>query len=203
LVRLFRDASFHAAYARLEPTVRRAVDAAIDKFAIHTYAGLHLEKVRGSRDDRWRTIRVTKSWRGVVVAPDSGDEYLLHTVLPEEKAYAYARSHRVSVNRALGVVEVRDEEQLTRLRPTLEAQAKATETRLFAHVNDADMAQLGVDPDTLEDVRRLITASQLQELEAGIPASQLIPLWVLAAGGTVEEAWEEAVRYLPADYERL
>lgn len=33
MARLFRDASFHAAYARLEPTVRRAVDAAIDKFA--------------------------------------------------------------------------------------------------------------------------------------------------------------------------
>jgi superfamily I DNA/RNA helicase len=199
LARLLLDTNFHAAYARLDPPVRRAIEAAKNKFAAHTYAGLRLKKVRGSRDHRMRTIRITRSLRGVVAAPDSGDMYLLLTVLPHAEAYAYARSHRVSINRALGVPEVRDEGQLAHLRPTLEAQAKATETRLFAHVNDADMAWLGIDPETLRDARRLTTASQLQQLEAGIPVAQLIPLRALAGGSTVEEAREQTVRYLPAE----
>jgi hypothetical protein len=199
LARLFLDASFDRAYARLEPPVRRAVDAAIGKFDAHTYAGQHLEKVRGCGDDRMRTIRITIFMRGVVAAPDAGDAYFLLTVLPHDKAYAYARNHRVSVNRALGVVEVRDEEQLARLRPALQVQAQAAETRLFAHVNDTDMARLGIDRDILRDVRLLITAGQLEELKEVIREAQFVPLRALARGGTVEEAWEEAVHYLPAE----
>ena len=65
--------NFLGEYARLEKSVQIAVESAIGKFEAHTYAGLHLEKIHNSRDDRIRTIRVDAFWRGVVLAPDSGD----------------------------------------------------------------------------------------------------------------------------------
>lgn len=41
--------SFLAEYAKLENHVKRAVEEAIDKFAEHTHAGLHLEKIQHAR----------------------------------------------------------------------------------------------------------------------------------------------------------
>ena len=101
--------------------MQSAVEAAIAKFAEHPHAGLHLEKLQHGRDDRIRTIRVDQFWRGVVLAPDSGDTYCLITVLPQDKAIAYATSRRFSVNQALGVLEVRDEETIQQLQPSLQA----------------------------------------------------------------------------------
>jgi hypothetical protein len=89
--------------------VQNSVKMAIDKFAEHVHAGLHLEKLTRCKDDRIRTIRVDQSWRGVVLAPDAGDTYSLIRVMPHDKAIEYAASHRFTVNEALGVVEVRDE----------------------------------------------------------------------------------------------
>jgi hypothetical protein len=117
LARLAIAKDFLAEYAKLEKNVQSAVESAISKFDEHTYAGLYLEKLQHSRDDRIRTIRVDSFWRGVVLAPEAGDTYCLITVLPHDKANAYAASHRFSVNQALGVLEVRDEEALEQLQP--------------------------------------------------------------------------------------
>jgi hypothetical protein len=51
--------------------------ATIKKFFEHTHSGIHLEKVRHSKDDRIRTIRIDQFWRGVVSAPET--EQLLDT----------------------------------------------------------------------------------------------------------------------------
>ncbi len=64
-------------------------------------------------------------WRGVVLAPDTGDTYCLVTVLPHDKANAYATSRRFSVNQALGVLEVRDEDALQAAAAALPEAAEA------------------------------------------------------------------------------
>ena len=46
--RLAIDKDFLDDYSKLEKSVQSAVKAAIDKFAEHTYAGLHLEKLQKS-----------------------------------------------------------------------------------------------------------------------------------------------------------
>lgn len=75
MARLFLSKDFLPDYAGLDKPVQSAVEAAIAKFAEHTFAGLHLEKLRNPRDDRIRTIRIDQFWRGVVLAPDTGDVY--------------------------------------------------------------------------------------------------------------------------------
>ena len=73
---------------------RSAPDTAIAEFARQTHAGPFLETPRDSRDSRIRTIGIDGVWRGVVLAPDSGDTYCLLTVLPQEKVNDFAASHR-------------------------------------------------------------------------------------------------------------
>ena len=62
-------------FSKLEKPVRDLVKATIKKFAEHTHAGIHLEKVTRCKDDRIRTVRVDQFWRGVVYAPERGDTY--------------------------------------------------------------------------------------------------------------------------------
>ena len=96
--RLAIDKDFLDDYSKLEKSVQNAVKDAIDKFAEHTYAGLHLEKLHKAKDDRIRTIRIDQFWRGVVLAPDEGDTYSLIRVMPHDKAIDYAVSHRFTVS---------------------------------------------------------------------------------------------------------
>jgi hypothetical protein len=186
VARLAIAKGFLADYAKLEKSVQSAVESAIGKFAEHTHAGLHLEKLQHSRDDRIRTIRVDSFWRGVVLAPEVGDTYCLITVLPHDKANAYASSHRFSVNQALGVLEVRDEEALQHVEPSLQA-AAATEE------------DLGIDAQILPLVRLLSRETHLEALQPMLPDAQYAALYALACGMTVEEAWAEVAQLLPAE----
>ena len=110
MARLAIAKGFLAEYAKLDMDTRRTVEALVTEFAARPHAWRYLEKPRQSLDDRIRLFRVNSLWRGVVVAPDTGDTYCLVTILPHDKAYAYAAGHRFGVHQALGVLEARDEE---------------------------------------------------------------------------------------------
>jgi superfamily I DNA/RNA helicase len=101
MARLAIDKDFLDDYSKLPKPVQNNVKTAIEKFAEHVHAGIHLEKLSHSKDDRIRTIRIDQFWRGVVLAPDSGDTYSLIRVLPHDKAIDYAASHKFTVNGAL------------------------------------------------------------------------------------------------------
>src|SRR5580704_10851059 len=199
MARLAIAKGFLAEYAKLEKGVQIAVETAMAKFAEHTHAGLHLEKLQHGRDDRIRTIRVDSFWRGVVLAPDNGDTYCLITVLPHDKAIAYATGRRFSVNQALGVLEVRDEEAIQQLQPSLQAITKPEQKRLFAEVSDADLTRLGVDTQILPLVRLLTSEVHLEALQTILPEAQYIALLALASGMSAEEAWAEVAQLLPAE----
>jgi hypothetical protein len=196
VARLAIARGFLAEYAKLQKDVQSAVDAACTRFARHPYPGTLLEKPQHSRDGRMGTIRVNGSWRGVVLAPPGGDTYCLVTVLPPDEANAYAANHRFSVNRAVGVLEVRDEEAVQQLQSSLQAVAEADGRRLFGDVSDADLTWLGIDPNLLPTVRLLTGETNLEMLQAVLPEAQYAALHALASGMTVGEAQAEVVRLL-------
>lgn len=186
-------------FAKLEKPVQGLVMATIKKFGEHTHAGIHLEKVQQCKDDRIRTIRIDQFWRGVVFAPDTGDTYCLLKVMPHEKAYQYAASHKLSVNQALGVIEVRDAAAIEQIQPTLEQAATNTDTRLFAGVSDADLTRLGIDANTLMIARLLTSEAHLDAMQKMIPDVQYSVLIGLASGQSPEEVWEEVSQYAPEE----
>jgi len=196
VARLAIARGFLAEYAKLQKDVQNAVDAACTRFARHPYPGTLLEMPKRSRDGRMGTIRVNGSWRGVVLAPPDSDTYCLVTVLPPDEANAYAANHRFSVNRAVGVLEVRDEEAVQQLQSSLEAVAEADGRRLFGDVSDADLTWLGIDPNLLPTVRLLTDETDLEMLQAALPEAQYAALHALASGMTVDEAQDEVVRLL-------
>ena len=193
--RLYLDKEFLPSYAKLDKPVRTAVDQAFAKFAEHTHAGLHLEKLRNPKDPRIRTIRITDFWRGVVLARGNA-EYVLLNVLPHDDANSYAVSRKFTVNQVLGVLEVRDQSALESFEPALAQVADTTPTRLFEWFDDHDLMRLGIDKDILPIVRLLTSEDHLTALGNLMPQPQYDALIALASGMTLDEAWQEISSYL-------
>lgn len=192
MARLALSKDFLADFAKLDKPVRDAVNAAITKFQQDsTTKGLHLEPLTHARDRRARTIKVTQFWRGVVLAPEHGDEYCLLTVLPHDEANAFAASRRFTVNQALGVLEVRDQTALDQVEPALRTVAADREERLLGHINDADLERLGIDAQVLPIVRLLTSDAHLDAMQNLLPRPQYDALVALASGMTVEQVWSE------------
>lgn len=189
MARLAIAKDFLVAFSKLEKPVQKRVVELIDKFEGHTFAGVHLEKPKGARDPRIRTVRVDKYWRGVVLDLGGGD-YCLMRVVPHDDAYD--KTHTFSVHARLGVLEVRDQAGLEAIEPVLRRRAERATNRLFDGVSDADLVRLGIDEELLPIVRLIDNEDGLIALEPPrVPRHQYDALAGLASGMTVEEVWAE------------
>ncbi|MFD9719913.1 UvrD-helicase domain-containing protein [Streptomyces sp. NPDC059076] len=180
-------------FAKLEKPVQKRVHEVFDKFREHRHAGLHLEKLEKARDPRIRTIRITQFMRGVVLAPSSGDSFLLLKVMPHDDAIAWAVKHRATVNSATHGIELRNDVALERATAGVREAASADGRGLFARVSDKDLVRLGVDADLLPLVRHLNDEAQLDALAKIMPEQQYDVLAGLAAGMEPEDVWREVV----------
>lgn len=181
-------------FARLERPVQRRVHEVFGKFEQQRHAGIHLEKLRDGRDPRLKTIRIDRSWRGVVLAPDKGDSFLLLKVLPHDEAIEWARTHRATVNSATLGIELRNDVALERATAGLRLVAETAPQRLFAAASDGELRRLGVDADVLPLVRLLTTEEELEALHRRLPEQQYDVLAGLASGMSADEVWREVVQ---------
>ncbi|TDU83153.1 UvrD-like helicase family protein [Kribbella voronezhensis] len=189
--RLAIEREFLRDFARLDRKLQDRVSDVFSKFNEATHAGIHLEKVGNARDDRLRSIRIDKFWRGVVLAPESGDTYTLLKVLPHDDAYVWAQRRQVSINTVTGRIEIRDVEAIDATLPELSRAAGGKDERLFSQVSDGDLRRLGVDNQTREFAGVLTDIVQLEAARAFLPQHQWEALYGLAAGLTPEEVWSE------------
>jgi hypothetical protein len=187
VARLAIAKTFMAEYAKLDEESRQTVETLVTEFAQRPHAWRYLEKPRQSMDDRIRLFRVSSQWRGVVLAPDTGDTYCLVTILPHDLAYAYAAGDRFGVSQALGVLEAPDEETVQQARPAPLPAARPAGRRLFADVTDEDLGRLGVDPQFLPVIRLLASEAELERLQLALPDAQYAALHALSCGMTVDE----------------
>ncbi|MEV6794428.1 UvrD-helicase domain-containing protein [Streptomyces sp. NPDC051320] len=193
------DIGFCAQLGKLQGTVKQGVFDAWEKFERLTLdqlfkdPGLKLESLKRARDPHIRTIRVDQGTRGVVLAPDSGDTYVLLRVMPHDKAIDWAIKQKASINAVTRAVEIRDIAMLDELTPAYERIAPAPDQRLFAHVSDGDLSALGIDGTTLLQARVLTDLEQLEVFAPYFPQDQREVLEYLAAGFGVEEVWRDVV----------
>ncbi len=190
--RLAIDKGFLKDLVNLEKPVRNRVSEVFDEFDSATHTGLHLEKIANSRNSRFRSIRIDQSWRGIVLAPDTGDVYTLLKVLPHDDAYQWAQRSNISVNSATGGIEIRDEAELDRQIPEREAAvATGAATPIFADIKDGALKRLGIDYKVLAFARTVTDPAQLDTAKSFLPETQWDVLFGLAAGFTAEEVWAD------------
>ncbi|MEV2272924.1 UvrD-helicase domain-containing protein [Nonomuraea africana] len=178
---------------RLERPLQQKVVETIRKFEQTAHAGAHLEKLNHIRDDRFKSIRIDKKYRGIVLVPEHGDEHTLLRVGNHDETYAWVQNRRVSVNAAVGHVEIRDTVTLDATIQQLEAETARAVQPVFAHVTDADLIRLGVDEQMLKFARMLTDIGVLEALEGRLPQVQYDVLIGLASGMSPEAVWDEIV----------
>ncbi|MFE9927190.1 UvrD-helicase domain-containing protein [Streptomyces sp. NPDC005774] len=194
------DVGFFAELPKLQPPVRKGVLDAWEKFdrlsldQLFKDAGLKLESLTNPKDKQIRTIRIDQFWRGVVLAPTSGDTFVLLRVMQHDKAIAWARKQKSTINTVTRAVEIRDAATLDEITPAYERVAQASpKARLFEKFSDGDLSALGIDAETLRQARSLVDKEQLEVFAPLLPQDQREVLQYLAEGCTVEEVWQDIV----------
>lgn len=191
MAKLGIDKDFLRDFSKLEKPVQQRVVEIFGKFEEAAHAGAHLEKIANARDNRFRSIRIDQFWRGIVLAPESGDSYTLLKVLPHDDAYAWAQRRTASVNIATGRIEIRDIATIDATLPGLSKLAEKTSGLLFDGVKESTLEQLGVDAQTRKFARALTNVVQLDAAKGFLPGNQWDVLYGLAAGFSPEEVWAE------------
>lgn len=187
---------FLSDYSSLGKPVQRKIDEVFSKFEAHTFAGLHLEKLNGACDSRTRTIRIDDHYRGIIMAPEIGDVYVLVRVLPHDSANKWIARNRFKINVATGALEVADdlvsfEEVVSNTSQTPRPESRATP--IFAGRSRKDFTRLGIDDHLPEILSLITTETELESLTSTLPQGQADALWMLASGYSVESAWAELV----------
>ncbi|WP_040815997.1 UvrD-helicase domain-containing protein [Nocardia concava] len=185
------DKDFLLDFGKLDRPLQDKVAGVFEKFNSATHAGLHLEKINNARNPLFRSIRIDKFWRGIVLAPESGQSYILLKVLPHDDAYTWAQRRNISVNRATGGIEIRDDIALSEALPAVTAAAEQTTQRLFADIKDSALERLGIDERTLAFARALTEIETLEAAQDFLPTTQWQVLYGLAAGMTPDEVWAD------------
>ena len=125
-----------------DPSLRAKIGPFISKLStMTTSSGLHLEPIRGSRDRRVRTARVTDFYRAVLfeLAADGEVVYVIHGIWPHDEAIKIAESITVHVNPRNGITEVVNVGDLIGLDPRAVEEARRTaQAKLAAAQREAD-----------------------------------------------------------------
>jgi superfamily I DNA/RNA helicase len=178
---------------RLERPIQQKVVDTILKFEQTSHAGAHLEKLTNIRDERFKSIRIDRQYRGIVLAPRTGDTYTLLRVDTHDEAYAWVRHRRVSVNMANGCMEIRDDAIIEDTIDGLSQTSSDAARPIFDHISDADLIRLGIDDQMRRFARTLTDVAVLEALDGKLPQVQYDVLLGLAAGMSSEEVWNDVV----------
>ncbi|MER7824665.1 UvrD-helicase domain-containing protein [Streptomyces sp. NPDC096097] len=159
-------------------------------------AGLDFKQPKGARDKHIYTCRIDRFYRGVVLAPGTGEDFLLLRVMAHDDAYAWAAKQVPSVNAVTHGLEIRDVVTVEQLVPAWEAEAATvTVEPLFAGHPDGDLRGLGIEDDVLRAARSLTSKEQLDAFGPLMPEDQWQVLQFLAEGLSVQTVWGELVAF--------
>jgi mRNA-degrading endonuclease RelE of RelBE toxin-antitoxin system len=186
----FSDVYF-TALTKLDGNIQRKVNELILKFQRDpTLPGLNLEKLSGVKDKRMRSLRVDKSYRVILSAPDGDNIYLFLWVDQHDDAYQWAATHKCDINQNTGavqlysteVVNVEDESQVDGL--------EAIPTP-FATLKDRQLLKLGVPEEHKSSVRDIKGERQLDRWQGVLPQEAYEGLYLLLAGQSYEDILRE------------
>ncbi|TQN32516.1 UvrD-like helicase family protein [Haloactinospora alba] len=223
------DATCLPQYDKLDRPTRERLLSVTRKFrelpleSLLSHPDLRISSLPAGQDPRIRTFRINDAWTGVMLAPESGETFLLVHLLPREAAEDWARDQRHDVNGVMGTLERRDATALQRANEdgspapaTVPSSAHAPGTPVapsgshpapaagadapasgasapLDHVSDRDLTRLGVDAEVREFCRTLDSAAQLHAWAAALPQDQYEVLRALAEGHSVQRVRDEVV----------
>src|SRR5690606_8691406 len=167
--RLAIDATCLPQYDRLDRPTRERLAVITRGFrelplpALLSHPDLRIRALPEGQDPRIRTFRISDSWTGVMLAPESGETFLLVHLLPRENAEKWAADQRHDVTTGMGALERRDASARAERTAAPAVAPGPVEPALFADGSDEALRQLGVDDQTVRFCRTLTSREELAD----------------------------------------
>ena len=98
------------AWVKLPKAVQKKTIVFISKFQKNPLSpGLNYETIKGAVDKRYRSVRIDKSYRGIVIQScDKNNVFLLLWVDKHDDAYIWAQRHKCMVDPETGTLQIYD-----------------------------------------------------------------------------------------------
>lgn len=172
-----------------------SVQGKILKWAIRFQAdplspGINYEKIKGSRDQNLRSVRIDQDWRGIIFKPTQGDVYVLLYVDHHDDAYRWAETKKIAINPVTGAMQIITFESVVTEDDTeaFKHEKHAPNTPpLFSGLSDHDLMALGTPEELIPQVRSITSETELDVLQATFPIEAYEGLFLVAAGDTVSQ----------------
>lgn len=191
---------FQKDYAKLEKSVQDKVRELPRKFETPEIIGTHVEPINNAAHPRFRTVRIDRSVRAVVIAPETGNNYTLVKVLPHDDAYTWVQRTKMDISKIDGSIDFWD--------PTMAPDSTADAlpgvvAGLFSFHSDTELLGIGLSPDIIAFARSILTLDEVDRAQQWMPPSQWQVLSDLAAGTPIDTITARveaaAERRAPAD----
>lgn len=184
---------FLLAFGRIPRSKQKKVNEFVSKFRNNPQAaGINYEKISGAANDQYRSVRIDQDYRGIVLAPEQGNVYVLLWVDKHDDAYDWAHRHQCEVNPETGnlqLYETTHEELVLESEPESGSAAACEEPLL--PLRDREFLRLGVPRNRLKSVAALSSMEQLEGMRAYLPVEAFEALSFVADGIPLEEVMEE------------
>ena len=163
------------------------------------HGGLHYEKLTAFKDSKLRSIRANQDVRIILASAEREDLYLMLHVDHHEPAYAWAAKRKVEINPNTGSLQVFTVEEMPEEAVLAQQPAAKPQPGLFDAIRDRQLLQLGVPDEALGLVRSMQIEADLETayLNEQIPSDAYEGLFMLIAGASFEEAYDEVVPAAP------
>jgi len=201
-VKVAMSDKFMLAFSQLPKAQQRKTMEFISKFRQDPRSNaLNYERIRDAADKGYRSVRIDQTYRGIILAPEQGNVFLLLWVDKHDDAYAWARSHKCEVHPNTGSLQIYEasleaDSEVGNIEVAIEKSSAYSDipevTEPLFHLTDEQFSSLGVPEKMLPLVKTITTESQLELLERRLPIEAYDPLYLMAAG----TPWSE----IEADY---
>ncbi len=156
-----------------------------------TSGGINYEKIESAADANMRSVRIDQTYRAIVLAPETGNVYVMLWVDHHDDAYDWAQRRRCVVHPETGSLQIyavdeREAEQLTE-------ESEAVDEALFDDWRDRKLRRLGVPDELLALVHSFETVAELEAARDRLPQEAYEALYWLANGDSYEDVHRAVV----------
>ncbi len=148
--------------------------------------GINYEKIVRAKDPNLRSVRIDKSYRSIVLKPDTGNVYVLLWIDHHDKAYKWAENKSYKIHPETGSLQVINVEEIKDKKTSV-----SEKIALFADIRDRHLLQLGLPEIQIPLIRSLQTAEDLDKIADQLPQEAYEALFFIADGFSLEEVFQD------------
>jgi superfamily I DNA/RNA helicase/mRNA-degrading endonuclease RelE of RelBE toxin-antitoxin system len=176
--------SFLDSYSNLPKGIQKKTMEFIKKFKDNPRSsGINYENINNATSENLKSVRIDKTYRGIVYKPDKGNIYTLVWADHHDNAYDWAVSKRCEVNEYTSTLQIYD---------VLESfeNVEKSEKGLFQKFSTPELLKIGVPVELLDLLRSISDSNRFFEVSKHFPREVVVGLQYLVDGLNIDDVTE-------------